>query len=490
MPLRGRIRAAAVVTFVIAASALAVAMPASGSPAERPAGCAASGPAPRYIVVFDEDTPETEARSAITRACGDTTVYYPEIAVAVATSADAKFTQRIGTHRAFSAASELSDDSANQRDAADTQGTSTDTEFAPTDPAAVPSADRTGDQWDMRMIGADRARQYQQGSQEVTVGVLDSGIDARHPDLAAAVDPTTSASCVTGKPDTSRTAWAPRSSAHGTHVAGILAAADDGKGITGVAPDTRLASVRVVDDAGQVTPEAAVCGFMWAAKNEMDITNSSFYVEPWLFTCQDGAGQQVVYEALRRAVRYADDRGTLNIAAATNEAADLGTAPGDYLDRKATTPSKGCDVLPAGLSEVVAVSSVGPERVKAGYSSYGLGTIDVTAPGGAREQGRADADSCVLSTVPRGYATNCGTSMAAPHVAGVAALLAAANPDSGPEELRGMLGDQARPVSCPTDYDLSGDGQQDAYCSGYSEYNGFYGNGLVDALAAVTNQAR
>jgi subtilisin family serine protease len=121
---------------------------------------------------------------------------------------------------------------------------------------------------------------------------------------------------------------------------------------------------------------------------------------------------------------------------------------------------------------------VGESKIKAGYSSYGLGVIDVTAPGG-------DSGQCVLSTVSAGYAPLCGTSMAAPHVAGVVALMASAHPGYTSAQLRKTLDEQARPIACPGDYDLNGDGTQDAYCAGYASYNGFYGHGMVDALAAV-----
>lgn len=132
---------------------------------------------------------------------------------------------------------------------------------------------------------------------------------------------------------------------------------------------------------------------------------------------------------------------------------------------------------------MVAVSAVGADRVKSGYSSYELGVIDVTAPGG-------DPGECVLSTVPGGYAPLCGTSMAAPHVAGVVALMASAHPGYGPLQLRKTLDAQAQPIACPDDYDLTGDGTQDACCAGYEGYNGFYGHGMADAMAAVAPAAR
>ncbi|MCE7011548.1 S8 family serine peptidase [Kibdelosporangium philippinense] len=456
-------RAAAVLTAVLTTTC---ALPAAADPTDDGCKPASSGNTSRYIVVFDRGTSTAKAQSEIADACGVTTVYYPEIEVAVATSNDPRFTDQMGADRAFSA----------QRTTPrkrKTEETSTGVRRS----TNVSTADRTGEQWDMAMINAPAAHEITTGNSDVVVGVLDSGIDATHPDLKAAVDPTVSAGCLTGRPDTTPAAWAPKNSPHGTHVAGTIAAADDGKGVTGVAPGVRLASVRVVDDDGRIFPEYAVCGFMWAAQKHMTITNSSFFVDPWLFTCTKGGGQSVAQEALTRAVRYAYSQRVVNVAAATNENVDM-----------ADPPDPSCRVMPAGLRDVLAVSSVGMDKLKAGYSAYGLGVVDVTAPGGERLRGKGDPDrGCVLSTVPGGYARYCGTSMAAPHVSGVLALLASSHPGASPAALTRMLNNQSQTVPCPADYDLNGTGTQDAYCAGYAPYNGFYGHGLVDALAAVTN---
>jgi subtilisin family serine protease len=178
---------------------------------------------------------------------------------------------------------------------------------------------------------------------------------------------------------------------------------------------------------------------------------------------------------VRRAVAHGTRHGVLTVAAATNESTDLGRRP-----------DSSCRVLPAGLRGVVAVSAVGPTKLKASYSSYGLGVVDVTAPGGEVAAGQKDTNDCVLSTVPGGYERYCGTSMAAPHATGVVALLASEHPKAPPAQLTRLLTEQAEPISCPADYDLNGTGAQDAYCSGYAPYNSFHGHGLVDALAAVT----
>ncbi|KDN22890.1 S8 family peptidase [Amycolatopsis rifamycinica] len=435
-----------------------------GPAAAGESGCA-HGRALRYVVTFERGTAETAARAEIAGACGATTVYYPQIGVAVATSGDPAFGDRIGLDRAFSAQAERL---ATQR-AADVKPQPARATLPATDPARVPTEDLGPRQWDMRMIDA---RSGAAGRRDVVVGVLDSGIDPDHPDLSDALDRDDSAGCLTGAPDRSRSAWAPTTSVHGTHVAGIIAAADDGRGVTGVAPGVRVASVKVIDDRGYADPEAVICGLMWAASRHMRVTNSSFFVNPWTLSCIRGNDRGVVHEVLARAVEYSTSAGTVNVAAATNEAVDLTPSARSG----ARGAGGGCEALPAGLRDVVAVSAVGANRVKAGYSSYGLGVIDVTAPGG-------ETGECVLSTVPGGYAPLCGTSMAAPHVTGVLALLASAEPDARPRQLRRTLQTQATPMPCPADYDLTGDGLQDAYCAGYEGFNGFYGHGMVHVPA-------
>ena len=496
MPLLRRARTVTLCTALLATGCL-VMTPLAAADASQPSasGCVQGGPLLRYLVVFDQGTPQSVADAQIAAACGATTVYYPQIAVAVATSADPGFGDRMGPDRAYSAQAEAYDDS----DTAPGAEHKTD-ELASgrvgntTDPAALTGLDDTAQQWDMSLIHADQAHRINKGSPDVVVGVLDSGIDASHPQLARELDPAASAGCLTGKPDTTPSAWAPTSSAHGTHVAGIIAAADNGHGIAGVAPGVKVASVKVVNNDGYIYPEAAVCGFMWAAEQGMAVTNSSYFIDPWQFTCKNTTGQNVIYEAVRRAVAYATAHGVLNIAVAGNQAVDL-TNPGqdnespdnvDPGDRLQRTLDESCALLPAGLPGVVSVSAVGAKDVKASYSSYGLGAIDLTAPGGDSLQRNGSGQSCVVSTVPDGYAASCGTSMAGPHVAGVAALLASVHPHATPKQLTKLLEQQADPLPCPADYDLTGSGVQGAYCTGDGSYNSFYGHGMVDALAAVT----
>ena len=246
-----------------------------------------------------------------------------------------------------------------------------------------------GQQWDMAQIDVPAAHAVTTGDPSIVVGVLDSGIDATHPDLATQVAKDQSASCIGGVVDTNQAAWSPTTSSHGTHVAGTIAAAINGVGIAGVAPGVKVASVKVVNDDGFIFPEAAICGYLWAADHGMPITNNSYFIDPWEFNCVNDPRQRPVWQAVQRALRYSSAQGTLTVASAGNSNVDLqhkftdSSSPNDgsspVEDR---TINGACRDLPAEAPGVVTVSAVGPTELKSYYSSYGQGVVDVTAPGG------------------------------------------------------------------------------------------------------------
>jgi subtilisin family serine protease len=283
-----------------------------------------------------------------------------------------------------------------------------------------------------------------------------------------------------GRPDTSATGWWPTTSDHGTHVAGTIAAARNGVGIVGVAPNVRLASVKVVNDDGFIYPEYAVCGFIWAGSHHMDVTNNSYYVDPFRYYCDDQPDQAAAKEAVRRAVAWSVDQGVVSAAAAGNEHDDLAhkttdsTSPDDSTAITRTVNS-GCNDIPTELDGVVTVASL--ERYPAdsmesrlsGFSNRGLGVIDVAAPG-----------SRILSTIVKdnGYGLKSGTSMATPHVAGVLALMKSAHPSWSPARMLAELRAQADDKACGTT-------TAGAPCVGTAEENSYFGDGVVDALDAV-----
>jgi len=159
----------------------------------------------------------------------------------------------------------------------------------PTTPA--PGSDPlSGLQWDMDQIHAPEARAINGGSSSVLVGDIDTGLDYTHPDLAANVDDAASANCVSGVPVQGMVA-ADDDNGHGTHTAGTIAAALNGIGIVGVAPNVKIAGIKAGNAQGFFFPEAVVCAFMWAATHHINVTNNSYFADPWLFNCRNDAEQ-------------------------------------------------------------------------------------------------------------------------------------------------------------------------------------------------------
>jgi subtilisin family serine protease len=359
-------------------------------------------------------------------------------------------------------------------------------EFANTDAEDVVADPREGEQWDMQVIKADQAHQVSDGSRDVVVGVLDSGIDADHPDLAANIDTEDSVNCTdAGRVDRSATGWQPTTSDHGTHVSGTIAAARNGVGIVGVAPNARLASVKVVNDDGFIYPEYAICGFMWAGLRGMDVTNNSYFVDPFMYYCSDQPDQAAAMEAVNRAVQWSNNQGVVSAAAAGNARTDLtnNTFDGTSPDDGTAVPREindGCFDIPTELPGVVTVSSFARKSSTtldtwlSSFSNRGFGIIDVGAPG-----------SSILSTIVdgNGYGLKSGTSMASPHAAGVLALLAGQHPDWSPAQLLAGLTAQADDKACEAPQPSS---LANPACVGPVEDNSYAGDGMVDALDAAT----
>lgn len=423
---------------------------------------------------------------AVTASRGTVVATWPQIGVVVAQSSSPGFAEDLRGRPGVQSAGATRTAAVTRPNepAVPTEPVLPSVPVVPSEPVAPrgstePGLPPEGSAYDVAAIGADRARALPggRGSEDVLVAVLDGGIEDTHPDLVGQVDAAASAGCTDGgRLRTERSAWLPTSSDHGTHVAGTIAALDNGFGVVGVAPGVRLSSVKVADDDGLIYPEYAICGYLWAAMSGAQVSNASLYVDPWQYWCPDAPDQAASIEAVGRAVAYATEQGVLNIAAAGNDSRDLTDKQVDTTSPNDTTPverpiDSTCLDLPTELPGVVSASATGPDGTKAVFSNYGLGKIAVAAPG---------VD--VWSTTAGGtYGTKSGTSMAAPHVAGVAALLASRMPGASPDELTQALLTQADDVPCPA-ATTPGFEQR---CTGTAAVNAFVGEGRVDAFAAA-----
>ena len=461
---------------------------APAAPGHAPALPVVAGPVMNYAVNVAKANPgqTKQAERAVVAASGTVVASWPEIGVVIAQSSNTNFApslradktvESVGATRtapvtaadptwkgAPAAAAPGTPGAASQQSVAEQEGVEAR--------SAVVADPLEAQQWDMTAIKADQAHQVTDGSPRVLVAVLDSGIQGDHPDLAANIDQRRSAGCLSGTPDSSYAAWQPTTSDHGTHVAGTIAADRNGVGIVGVAPASTLSAVKVVNDDGFIYAEAAICGFMYAQATGADVTNNSYFIDPWEFWCGSDVDQAAVKTAVDRAVQFTQRKGVVNVAAAGNSGVDLANKTVDAGSPNDTVPvtrqlDATCTDIPAELDGVVTVASTTSAGAKSSFSNYGAGVIDVAAPG-----------SSILSTVTGGgYGTKSGTSMASPHVAGVLALLASTHPRLEGSRLTDLLYAQADDVACPA---------AATTCVGTPADNGWFGEGLVDALDAVT----
>ena len=274
-------------------------------------------------------------------------------------------------------------------------------------PPAAPAEPLANRQWDMRQIGATPQGSYavNRGSKKVLVGVIDTGVDGTHPDIAPNFDAKRSVNFVTDNPvidgpcefasckDPAN--W--DDDGHGTHVASTIASPINGLGIAGVAPDVSIVNIRAGQDSGYFFLQPTLEALEYAGDIGVDVVNMSFYTDPWLYNClanpadspAERTEQRVVRELTQRAVTYAMNHGVTPIAAEGNEATDLGnptsddTSPDFPADAaKTRTIDNSCITVPTETRGVIAVSSTGISKRKAYYSNYGLEQTEVAAPGG------------------------------------------------------------------------------------------------------------
>lgn len=481
-----------------------------------------------FIVLYKQSS---VAADAIAKAGGTLVYSYDAIGVAIARSDNPAFADAISQDGRVEGAAATATYATHLRDDSATTG---DTGGPP--PGDLPNAPASDTdslsplQWDMRQIHTPEAHAITGGSPAVLVGDIDTGLDYRHPDLRQNVDDADSVNCVSGAPVPGMVA-ANDDNGHGTHTAGTIAAAANGFGIVGVAPNVHIAGIKAGNAAGFFFPEAVVCAFMWAGSHHFDVTNNSYFADPFLFNCRNDPVQRAIWKAEKRAIQFAMQQGVTVVAAAGNESDDLAHPTQDVTSPDNGTPvprpiSNDCVVIPVEIPGVVGVTADGNLRIKSFYSSYGVSAVQVVAPGGdSILQRTAEApNGRVLSTWPANQpctrsvkeptsdptyptAVYCylqGTSMASPHVAGVAALIISRfgdlnNPQNGkmrPDRVQAYIDQTADPMDCPAPDVLAlyapfpsvSDGAPQT-CQGGTGYNSWYGHGQVNALNAVTHTA-
>jgi len=282
-------------------------------------------------------------------------------------------------------------------------------------PAYVPNDDRYAEQWGPREIEAEYAWNIEQGESGVVIAVIDTGVDHTHPDMG---------NYIAGGYD-----WINRDDdpmddhGHGTHCAGIAAAVSNNTlGVAGISQSGIMAE-KVLDFKGSGTSSLTAAAIRHAADNGADVISMSL-----------GAAESS--RIVEEACRYAWEKGCILAAASGNSGANLINYPAAY-------------------DTVIAVGSVGKTSLCSSFSNYGT-NLELVAPG-----------ESILSTTPGNtYGLRSGTSMACPHVSGVAALVLSRYPGMSNLEVRKRLADTAD--------DLGSPGKDTRY-----------GYGLVDAFAAL-----
>lgn len=327
-------------------------------------------------------------------------------------------------------------------------------------------------QWDKQAQNIPEAHEIT-GGEGTRVAVIDSGVDPTHPNLRHAVDENLSQNFTDDGGDFTDV------QSHGTHVSGIIAANDaNDEGVVGSAPETTLIACRVFDADMLASFADVLAAIVYSAEQNCDAANMSLGAYP---IPRQGLGP-FYGRVLNRVTTFANRRGTVLVAAAGNDSADL-------------QHDKNVISLPNEAAQVMSVSATGPIGFMWGdeglrepftspafYTNYGTNAIDLAAPGGDADRSAIGTGvdwflDLVLNTIPTRFADEPGespygwkggTSMAAPQVTGAVALVRSQYPNATADKVESIL---ERAASVPDGFDKA-----------------YYGAGFLDPAAAVRNE--